>query len=266
VSSPSAQSAPGQPSTSYHETDYQSTGQAAKPTDPAPTKDQDDATYSRKVAPSATNQIQALKFDPVIVSRPAPQATAGERITFAQSAVVEPFRLFNSVMPQDSPPAAEAKLEGGPRLETNHASPEPGPGGLERSPSSAPLTDGDQSEDPAESGRGPDIADRVRMAPPDPQLSDLIAGMVAVDSQALRDQFARFLERMRAFDDWSESQPVLVRLAPVSIGTAAAAVAFEVVRRRRERERRECSSGPGGCVGCWPSLAQAVNLDPVDLP
>src|SRR5262249_21770494 len=148
-----------------------------------------------------------------------------------------------TMRPQDPPPA-EAKPGGSPSPGTNHASPEPEPAGLEAPPSSAPRTGGDQAEGFAQSRLGPETADGVRVVPPDPQLADLSAGMVAVDSRALRDQFARFLDRVTEPDDLSESQPVLVRLAPVSIATAAAALAFEVVRRRRRREGGVCAAGP----------------------
>jgi hypothetical protein len=173
--------------------------------------------------------------------------------------------VFNTMRPQDPLPPAEAKPGGGPSSGTNRASPEPEPVGLEAPPSSALRTGGDQVEGAAQPRLGPDTAAGVRVVPPDPQLADLIAGMVAVDSQALRDQFARFLDRVTAPDDLSVSQPVLVRLAPVSIATAAAAVAFEVLRRRRRREGGVCAAGPGGCVPWRPLLARAVYLHPPDV-
>jgi hypothetical protein len=266
ASSPSTKLTSGQPSTSYQESDYPTTDQSAKTSVAAPKQYQDDDTYAQKVTPSATNQVQRLNFDPAIVSTLAAQATAGDRISQVQSAAVDASRQFNTIRPQDSPPPAAAKAEGGPRLETEHASAEPESADLERTPSSAPPTGGDQGEGPAQSRLRPDADDRIRIAPPDPQLSGLIAGGVEVDSQALRDQFARFLDRVTAADDWAESQPILVRLAPVGIVTAAAAVAFEVVRRQKQRQGGVCASGSSGGVPYRPSLARVIYLHPADVP
>jgi hypothetical protein len=262
ASSPSTKLTSGTPSTSYQESDYPTTDQSAKTSVATPKQDPDNDTYAQKVTPSATNQVQRLNFDPAIVSTLAAQATAGDRISQARSAAVDASRQFNIIRPQDSPPPAAAKAEGGPRLETEHASAERESANLERTPS----TGGDQDEGPAQSRLRPDADDRIRIAPPDPQLSGLIAGRVAVDSQALRDQFERFLDRVTAADDWAESQPILVRLAPVGIVTAAAAAAFEVVRRREQQQGGVCDSGSSGGVPYRPSLARVIYLHPADVP
>jgi hypothetical protein len=267
MSSPTSQLASGQASTSYPGPGYPTTDPSARAFVAAPKPDNDDATYAQKPTPSAMNQVQRLNFDPVIVLKLASsQAMAGERITPAQSAVVDPSRQFNTVRPQDVSPPAEAKAEGGARLETDHASVEPESGDLERTPSSPPLTGGEQDEGPTLPGLRLDEIDRIRIAPPDPQLSGLIAGRVAVDPQALRDQFARFLDRVTAADDWLESQPILVRLAPVGIVTATAAVAFEVVRRQKLQQGDMCASGPVGDIPHGPSLNRVIYLHPADLP
>jgi hypothetical protein len=67
--------------------------------------------------------------------------------------------------------------------------------------------------------------------------------MVAVDARGLRAQVERALALILAPDGRVDRQPLVVRLVPAAIVTAAVAVAYDAKRRRKSRESADCAAG-----------------------